>query len=62
MDSSEFVNVRWCGGGRVHLQIGFVTVCLDPAQVKEVASATRAAVERLEGHGAVTQGWKGFAQ
>jgi hypothetical protein len=46
----------------LHLQIGFVSVCLDPAQVKQVASVTREAVEKIEADEPFGTRWKGLVQ
>jgi hypothetical protein len=49
MLDSEFVRVRNCGGGRVHVQIGFMTLCLEPEQVAELVRKGREALEPRSG-------------
>ncbi len=36
MDDSGWIRVRACGNGRVHLQVGFVTLCLEARQFAEL--------------------------
>jgi hypothetical protein len=36
MDDSSSINVRACGNGRVHLQVEFVTLCLEAEQLAEL--------------------------
>ena len=45
MPDSEFVRVRSCGSGRVHVQIGFMTLCLEAEQLAELVDKGRHALE-----------------
>jgi hypothetical protein len=45
MPDSEFVRVRSCRAGRIHLQIGFMTLCLEAEQLAELVRKGREALE-----------------
>jgi hypothetical protein len=47
MDDSSSIKVRVCGNGRVHLQVEFVTLCLEAEQFAELV---RKGSEVLRGH------------
>ena len=36
MEESGWIRVCACGNGRVHLQVGFVTLCLEAQQLAEL--------------------------
>jgi hypothetical protein len=46
VEDTAFVRVRHCGSGRVHVQIGFMTLCLEPEQLAELVDKARQALDR----------------
>jgi hypothetical protein len=49
MNDNDLVRIHPCGGGRVHLQIGFVTMCLETEQLAQLVGKAMRALETLDG-------------
>ena len=57
MKDSGFVRVRRCDSGRVHVQIGFMTLCLETDQLAELVGKGRQALEASHDFETRSMGW-----